>query len=43
LPSSWQGQYRTRQGTVAGFPDLLGKQIAVNEVPKFIAAFRRRN
>ena len=43
LPSSWQGQYRTRQGTVPGFPDLLGKQIAVNEVPKFIAAFRRRN
>ena len=43
LPPSWQGQYRTRQGTVPGFPDLLGKQIAVNEVPKFIEAFRRRN
>ena len=43
LPASWKGQYRTRQGTVAGFPDLIGKEIATNEVPKYIAAFRRRN
>jgi hypothetical protein len=43
LPPSWGGQYRTRQGTQPGFPDLLGKEIAVNEVPKYIAAFRRRN
>lgn len=43
LPLSWGGRYRTRQGTVPGFPDLIGKEIATNRVPKFIAAFRRRN
>ena len=43
LPPSWKGQYRTRQGTIPGFPDLIGKEIAANEVPKYIAAFRRRN
>ena len=43
LPSSWGGQYRTRQGTVPGFPDLIGKEIAAKEVPQFIRAFRRRN
>lgn len=25
LPKSWGGIYRTRQGTVAGFPELIGK------------------
>ena len=43
LPPSWQGRYRTRQGTKPGFPDLIGKEIATIEVPKYIAAFRRRN
>lgn len=43
LPPSWQGKYRTRQGTKPGFPDLIGKEIATIEVPKYIAAFRRRN
>jgi len=43
LPPSWRGKYRTRQGTIPGFPDLIGKDIAANEVPKYIAAFRRRN
>lgn len=43
LPPSWKGEYRTRQGTVAGFPDLIGKEIATTRVPQFIAAFRRRN
>ena len=43
LPASWQRKYRTRQGTQPGFPDLIGKEIATNEVPSFIAAFRRRN
>tara|TARA_R100000773_G_scaffold25243_1_gene22069 strand:- start:468 stop:911 length:444 start_codon:yes stop_codon:yes gene_type:complete len=27
LPSSWGGQYRTRQNTVAGFPELIGKEL----------------
>lgn len=43
LPPSWKGKYRTRQGTVAGFPDLIGKEILTTRVPQFIAAFRRRN
>jgi len=43
LPPGWGGKYRTRQGTVPGFPDLIGKEIAAKEVPQFIRAFRRRN
>jgi hypothetical protein len=48
LPSSWKDEsgnpeYKTRQGTVPGFPDLIGKQIATVRVPKIVAAFRRRN
>ena len=27
LPPSWGGQYRTRQQTVAGFPELIGKEL----------------
>tara|TARA_B100000424_G_scaffold252441_1_gene228755 strand:+ start:678 stop:1028 length:351 start_codon:yes stop_codon:yes gene_type:complete len=27
LPPSWGGQYRTRQNTIAGFPELIGKQL----------------
>lgn len=27
LPASWKGQYRTRQGVVPGFPDLIGKEL----------------
>ena len=27
LPPSWRGQYRTRQNTVAGFPELIGKEL----------------
>lgn len=27
LPPSWQGEFRTRQGIVAGFPELIGKEL----------------
>lgn len=27
LPPSWGGQYKTRQNTVAGFPELIGKEL----------------
>mgnify|MGYP007077579952 FL=1 len=27
LPPSWGGVYRTRQKTVAGFPELIGKEL----------------
>tara|TARA_Y100000401_G_scaffold32765_1_gene24155 strand:+ start:1302 stop:1757 length:456 start_codon:yes stop_codon:yes gene_type:complete len=43
LPPSWRGQYRTRQNTVPGFPDLIVKKIATQRVPKIVEAFRRRN
>jgi hypothetical protein len=26
-PPSWGGQYRTKQNTIAGFPELIGKQL----------------
>ena len=27
LPPSWGSEYKTRQGTVAGFPELIGKEL----------------
>ncbi len=27
LPSSWGGSFKTRQGTKAGFPELIGKEL----------------
>ena len=27
LPPSWGGRYRTRQKTVAGFPEIIGKEL----------------
>ena len=27
LPPSWRGQYKTRQNTVAGFPERIGKEL----------------
>ena len=27
LPPSWKDQFRTRQKTVAGFPELIGKEL----------------
>tara|TARA_R100000388_G_scaffold76971_1_gene55992 strand:+ start:582 stop:1025 length:444 start_codon:yes stop_codon:yes gene_type:complete len=27
LPPSWRGEYKTRQNTVAGFPELIGKEL----------------
>ena len=27
LPPSWKGQFRTKQKTVAGFPELIGKEL----------------
>jgi hypothetical protein len=27
LPESWNDEYRTRQGAVPGFPDLIGKEL----------------
>ena len=27
LPPSWKGQFRTRQQTIKGYPELIGKQL----------------
>ena len=27
LPPSWGGQYRTRQATVKGYPEIIGKEL----------------
>ena len=27
LPPSWKGEFKTRRGTVAGFPELIGKEL----------------
>ena len=27
LPPSWKDEYRTRQGTIPGFPDLIAKEL----------------
>ena len=27
LPASWKGQFKTRQGTRPGFPELIGKEL----------------
>ena len=34
LPPSWGGQYRTRQQTIKGFPELQAKQLTVGYIPK---------
>ena len=35
LPPSWQGQYRTRQQTIKGYPELISKQIQAHIQDKF--------
>ena len=34
-PPSWGGKYRTRQNTVAGFPELIGKELEVYMLRQF--------
>jgi len=42
FPSSWQGKYRTKQGTQPGYPDLIGKEVATKFVPKIVSDIRRK-
>ena len=35
LAPSWNGQYRTRQNTIKGYPELIGKQIATDIQNRF--------
>ena len=42
LPPSWGGTYRTRQKTVAGFPELIGKELTTNYIPRQLARIVRK-
>lgn len=42
LPRSWGGKYRTKQGTIPGYPDLIAKEVASKDVPKIVNDIRRR-
>ena len=40
LPPSWRGDFQTRQGTIAGFPDLITKQLEVDSQRRFEQSVR---
>ena len=42
LPPSWGGIYRTRQKTVAGFPELIAKELTTNYIPRQLARIVRK-
>ena len=42
LPPTWGGQYRTRQNTVAGFPELIAKELTTNYIPRQLARIVRK-
>jgi len=42
LPKSWGGKYRTRQGTIPGYPEQIADEVAKKDVPKIVNDIRRR-
>ena len=42
LPRSWGGKYRTRQGTIPGYPEQIADEVAKKDVPKIVNDIRRR-
>ena len=42
LPPSWNGNYKTRQGTQPGYPESIAAEVAQNDVPKIVNDIRRR-
>ena len=42
LPPTWGGQYKTRQGTVLGFPELIAKELTTNYIPRQLARIVRK-
>jgi len=42
LPPSWQGQFRTRQQTIKGFPELQAKQLTSQYIPNELKKINRR-
>tara|TARA_Y100000361_G_scaffold103994_1_gene93703 strand:+ start:563 stop:1042 length:480 start_codon:yes stop_codon:yes gene_type:complete len=41
LPASWGGSFKTRQGTVPGFPDLIAKELQVDSQKRFNDAVKQ--
>ena len=42
LPKSWGNKYRTRQGTIPRYPELIADEVAETDVPKLVNKVRRR-
>ena len=42
LPPSWKGEYRTKQGTIPGYPEKIADEVAERDVPKIVSDIRRR-
>ena len=42
LPKSWGGKYRTKQGTIPGYPEQIADEVAKKDVPKIVNDIRRR-
>ena len=47
LPPSWvdkngKPKYKTRQGTIPGYPELIADEVAMKDVPKIVNDIRRR-
>ena len=42
LPPSWGGKYRTKQGTIPGYPEKIADEVAERDVPKIVSDIRRR-
>lgn len=42
LPPSWNGEFKTQQGTIQNYPDLIAKEVAKRDVPKIVKAVQRR-
>jgi hypothetical protein len=42
LPKSWGNKYRTKQGTIPGYPETIADEVAEKDVPKIVNKIRRR-
>ena len=42
LPKSWGNEYRTKQGTKPGYPEMIADEVAERDVPKIVNKIRRR-
>lgn len=42
LPKSWGNKYRTKQGTIPGYPEQIAEEVSKKDVPKIVNDIRRR-